>query len=272
MSEKDGLFYVSFSELNVFDNCQYQHHLMYNEKLKQGDTVHTIFGGALHHAIDERLSKGSKNSWISFGKMFLKGLKANNITEDKWTPGEDKTIKPKVWIKSGFEIYKGIFDWLDTQFPDYKLIGSEIDIFDPIPGVPDAFMKGFVDLILSCDGKVYVLDFKTCNWGWTKEKLQDTKKKYQIRIYKHFISKKFDIKEEDIEVGFILLKRNPPKTQSRYQLVNVSSGEKAQLNVIEWVQKKTKGIKRGQKLKNREACKYCDFFDTKHCKLPGSQK
>lgn len=272
MSEKDGVFYVSFSELSVFDNCPYQHYLMYEKGMKQGDTVHTIFGGALHHAIDERLSKKSKNSWISFGKMFLKGLKENNITEDKWIPGDDKTVYSKDWLKAGFAIYDGIFQWLEDQFPNYELIGSEIDIFDPMETVKDATMKGFVDLIIKVGKKYYVLDFKTCNWGWSKEKLNDVKKKYQIRIYKHFIAKKFDIPEKDIEVGFILLKRNPSKNSSRYQFVKVTSGEKAQLNVVDWMTKKTKGIKAKQRRRNRESCKYCDFFDTEHCPLPANVK
>lgn len=267
MSEKDGVFYVSFSELSVYDNCGYQHHLMYDKGMKQGDTVHTIFGSALHHAIDERLSKGSKNSWISFGKQFLKNLRDQNIVHDKWS-GD---INEKEWVQSGFEIYKGVFNWLDAMYPGYELVGSEIDIFDPIESVKDASMKGFVDLIIKHNGKYHVLDFKTCNWGWTKEKLQDTKKKYQIRIYKHFIARKFDISEDSIVVGFILLKRNPPKTQSRYQLVEVSSGEKSQISAMEWVAKKTKGIKKGFKLKNREGCKYCDFYDTEHCSLPGKK-
>lgn len=272
MSKKNDVFYVSFSELSVFDNCPFQHYLTYEKGHRQEETVHTIFGGALHHAIDERISKGSKNSWISFGKQFLKGIKENNITEDKWIAGKDKTVYPKAWLKQGFEIYHGVFDWLNDLFPGYELIGSEIEIFDEMETVKDAKMKGFVDLIIKHNKKHYVIDFKTCSWGWNEKKLKDVKKKYQLRIYKHFVSKKFNIPEKDIKVAFVLLKRTPPKNSSRYQIVDVSSGEKTQLQVVDWMTKKTKGIKAGVRLRKRENCKYCDFKDTELCPSPINSK
>lgn len=263
MSIKDDQFYVSYSELVNFSECAYRHNLLYTERLAQEDTIHTVFGSAVHNAIDRKLRKECEHPWISMGKEFLKQVKEKNLYEDRWSG----KINVKKWLKSAFEIYHEVFTWIENSFPGYELIGSEIKLFDNIEeGNDEIKIKGFVDLLLKWKNKYYLIDFKTCDWGWSREKLSDTKKKYQLRIYKHFVAKKYSIPEKEIETSFLLLKRNPGKSE-RFQQINVSSGDIAQKNAVEWLNKNTGAIKRGVKIKNRSSCFFCPFYNglAKNC-------
>ncbi len=74
--------------------------------------------------------------------------------------------------------------------------------------------KGFIDMVIKTKSKrghtiLYVVDFKTCSWGWPIEKKQDRDLHYQILLYKHFLCKKFNLDPEAVRCAFVLLKKKP---------------------------------------------------------------
>lgn len=256
--EKEPKKHVSFSEIKVFDECAYRWYLIYDQGHRQGDTVHTIFGSLIHKSIDDK-KRGQNNTWISFGKSFLRWA-AKNTDEKSFAKHT-----PKEWVLQGFKIYHEVFDWLEETFPKYELVQSELQLFEKIENI-DLCFKGFIDLVIKDkDGFYHVIDFKTTDWGWDAEKKSDTKKLYQVILYKKFFCQKYQIDPKLVKTHYVLLKRNPSKNSPRSELFTISSGEKKVENATEWLQDSALSISKKIKMKNRYACKWCPFKNTKLC-------
>ena len=86
----------------------------------------------------------------------------------------------------------------------------------------------------------------------------------QLMLYKSFWSEKMELRSRDIACGFVLLKKKT-KTEKSVQLIKVSAGPAAMEKSQKLVRSAIKGIKSGLLLKNREACRWCEFKDTVHC-------
>ena len=57
------------------------------------------------------------------------------------------------------------------------------------------------------DEKIHLIDWKTCSWGWRREKKSDKTLAYQLVFYKHFYAQKYEVDPKHIECHFVLLKR-----------------------------------------------------------------
>lgn len=262
------LSHVSFSEIHLYSKCQFWHHIEYTLENKQPDSIHLLFGSSVHAAIDKTLKTEFKFSWISMGKQIYSWIKKNPIYKFINKEGKlvEQELDPKEWTKQSFKIYHEIFNWLNNKFPNYKLIDSEMELYEPISEIQDFNFKGFIDLVIQDEqGNYHIVDFKTCSWGWDRDKRSDTKKQYQISLYKKFFCQKLNIDPKKVETHFILLKRTPAVNSSAVELLTISSGPKKLQNANEWLIKQTKGIKLGLKLKNRVSCKYCPWNHTSLC-------
>ena len=94
---------------------------------------------------------------------------------------------------------------------------------EPINSFDDAQFdfKGFIDLVIKTpDGKIHVIDWKTCSWGWNAQKRADPMTTYQLTYYKHFYAQKFGVDPKDIETHFALLKRTSTIVRKRGFLRN----------------------------------------------------
>ncbi len=268
--------HVSFSEVKLYSECQYRHYIEYTLGNKQPQTIHLIFGNAVHDAIDEHV-KTKKETWIAMGKKIYKWARANPDIQE-WDP-KTKTLvagklDPAQWTKQAFNIYKDIFSWLETEFPGATIVETESYLYEhmksltepPRPLSEEVFFKGFIDMVLKDkDGIYHVIDFKTTSWGWDRDKRSDTKKQYQLTLYKKFWCEKNNIDPALVKTHFVLLKRTPSKNSKTAELITITSGNKKVSNANEWLTKNTKSLKSGMKIKNRTACKYCPWFGTKTC-------
>lgn len=253
--------HISFSEVLTYDSCQYKHNIEYIQGLKGPQSIHLIFGTAVHNAIESKKQFGKNLSWITMCKTISKWIKEN--PKDSYFGDLDK----KEWMKQALLIYSEVFDWLDKNFPDHELVANEFQLFEPIKEHEDVKFKGFIDLVIKDkDSNYHIIDFKTCSWGWDKYKKSDTKKQYQLTLYKKFFCEKQNISEDLVKTHFVLLKRTPPKQQEAVELYTISSGKKKIDNANTWMLKQISYMKRGLKLKNRTACKYCPWYKTEHCK------
>ena len=72
------------------------------------------------------------------------------------------------------------------------------------------------------------------------------------------------LRSRDISCGFVLLKKNT-RTEKAVELIAIPAGPSSMEKSQKLVRSAIKGIKSGMKLKNREACKFCEFKDTVHC-------
>ena len=86
----------------------------------------------------------------------------------------------------------------------------------------------------------------------------------QLILYKHFWAKKHNIPFKDVRCAFILLKRGAKKGKV-CDIVKVSVGPKTYIKGIKLMRNMINTVKKGMYLKNRNSCKYCQFYQTEHC-------
>ena len=86
----------------------------------------------------------------------------------------------------------------------------------------------------------------------------------QLALYKIFWSQKHGVPLDDIQCGFVLLRRGG-KEGKVCEFVSVSTGEKLLAKSLKMVNDMISSVRRGMFLKNRNSCKYCEFKGTNHC-------
>ena len=221
------------------------------------------FGTACHSACENFLKTGKMDLGV-----FKKKLHELWTEHAKIAPEEFTVAAFKQFAKEGLGILPEVPPWFDKTFPGWEFIDAEHYLYEPIEGHPHAF-KGFVDCIIKAPGLrgktlVWMIDFKTCGWGWATQNKGDELVKMQLVLYKNFWSKKTDFETKDIRCAFVLLKRTA-KPDSRVELVQASVGEVTTARSLAVVNNMIHSVKRGAAIKNRNSCKFCDFFETPHC-------
>lgn len=245
--------YISFSEAYVFSKCPHQHWTKYREKRPSEATIHTEFGKAIGAAIEQYKKNNVKNAWISIGKAIFR-----YIIDGEWGDYVKEEEKDwRIWTKIGFRIFKDTLEWMDKTYPGWELIDFEYELFEPIEGSTKKF-KGFIDLIFKYKDKIYIFDFKTCSWGWGKDKRENTHKLYQVILYKYYYCKKNNIDPKDVVCAYLLLKRKPAKKETTsVELFEQTSGLVKLNNSVKWLNEQAEGIDRGVRIKKKDTCEFC---------------
>ena len=156
---------------------------------------------------------------------------------------------------------------LKEHFQSFEVVSVEEQLLEPITEFDsyDTNFKGFIDLVIKTgDDKYHIIDWKSCSWGWSAQKKSDPMTTYQLTYYKNYFSKKHNIDAKNIETYFILLKRTAKK--ENVEILRVTSGHKKTQNSLNILQNAVINIERNNYIKNRLNCKYCDFYQTEHCK------
>lgn len=259
-----GKPHISFSELKDWKECSFRHHLKFVQKLVEDRPgVHMDFGTAVHAACENFLKTGKMSV-----RVFKEKLHELWMAHAKISPEAFTVEAFKQFAKEGLAILPEVPAWLDKTFPGWEFVDAEHALYEPIAAQPHAF-KGFVDCIIKAPGprgkKLYwLLDFKTCSWGWPLAKKNDENIKAQLVLYKNYWAVKAKIDPADIRTGFILLKRTG-RPAAKCELVTVSVGETTTKKSLTVVNNMLASVKKGISVKNRQSCKFCDYFETKHC-------
>jgi hypothetical protein len=169
-------------------------------------------------------------------------------------------------VEQGKAILCELYESIKAYLGEYEVVSTEEPLFERIQKLDFEYdFKGFIDLVLKTpDGKVHIIDWKTCSWGWDTKKKSDPMVTYQLTYYKHFYAQKFNIDPKMIETHFALLKRTAKK--NRVEFFRVSSGIKKTENANTLLTKAITAIKNGKYIKNRLSCNGCDFYKTDLCK------
>ena len=274
-----GKYHVSYSEVSTCsgpDGCGFRHKLKYIDGHAGSDTEHTTYGKTMHTALQEWLLE-NQSVWFDWDKRIEQCQEeVRKIFESiNFSPSEKEMEKD--WIAPVKGILSQIPGWMDETFPEWEPIAAEIQLFEPIEGHVNKWFKGFIDAVIKvprpqrkgsrkpATGSIYwILDWKVTSWGWDSHKKQDKFKRMQLALYKHYLSKKLDIPLDDIKCGFVILKRTNRKEQY-CELLEVSVGDKTRLEAVEVVSKTVSMIARKWWMKNRNACKWCEFANTPLC-------
>jgi len=187
----------------------------------------------------------------------------------------------KAWEKNSYEesLEKAILEaeqilseiptFYEQTFPGWEPVAAELALYEPVQGHKNAF-KGFVDAIIKTKGKrgediYWILDAKTTQRGWFKEKRSDEMVKAQLALYKNYWCQKHpDVPFKDVRCGFVLLKK-AAKQGDHCELFSVSLGEVPIKRSLKVVGNMLTSVKRGIAIKNRDACTYCEYKGTEHC-------
>lgn len=251
--------HISFSELKNWSFCPFYHKLTYIDKLKGfAGNEYTAFGTAIHTICENKLLKKSADSYEEFKSEF--------IEEISKLP-EDLDLNEKLIVEMGSQAEKiipQIEPSLESYFKDgYEVLGTEEPLMESI-GDTEYNFKGFIDAILKTpDGKIHLIDWKSCSWGWDARRKADPLVNYQLTFYKIFYAQKHGIDLKNIETHFALLKRTAKS--NNVELFRVTSAAKKQSNAMELLNKGLFNIQKKNFIKDKRSCAKCEFYKTEHC-------
>ena len=252
--------YISYSELKIWAECPFKHKLVYIDKKKgfQGNE-YTAFGSSIH-ALCENAVQGlldSPDYDDFFDASFDREL--GQLEETRQDLVEQMRDQAKV-------ITPQIIPAVLKYFEDYEVFSVEEKLFEKINDFSlDKYQfKGYIDLVLkTSDGKYHVIDWKTCSWGWDRDKRNSKLVTYQLTLYKRFFCQKHNIDPKLVETHFALLKRTAKK--DNVEIFRVTSGPRKTNNALELLRKALKSIENKMFIKNRLSCKNCEFRKSELC-------
>lgn len=256
MSEKKT--HISFSELKDWNFCPFYRKLVQEDGVNPfTDSIFTVFGTSVH-SICETMVKGEDSKSL-FESKFSENIKNSPIQPT------DKEIES--FTKEGKEILEEVLFALDKYFGKYEVLQAEEQLYENINEFSRGSynFKGFIDLVLRTeDGKIHILDWKTCSWGWDMKKKSDKMTTYQLTLYKKFYAQKYQVDLDQIETHFALLKRTA-KIGNKVEIFRVTSGAKKIENALDLLVKAVTNITSNKHMKNKLSCGQCKMHKTEYC-------
>lgn len=271
-----GKPHVSFSEIKCWKECSWRHKLIHVDKIDLNEpSPYLDFGTAVHEGCEslletktvdkEKLFNDIRTAWKKYGfddpewisKQPDWYLKSSNVGVDKWCD----------WASN---MWDEVPAFLDETFPGWECFEAEEMLYESVEN-KDLNFKGYIDGVIKVPKKkgegynYWIIDWKTAGaWGWRRDKKQDLGMTAQLILYKHIWAKKHNIDLKDVRCGFVLLKRGGKKGRV-CELVKVSVGPKTYEKGVKLMRSMVSSVSKGMSLKNRNSCKFCQFYQTEHC-------
>ena len=258
-----GKPHISFSEVKLWKECSYRHNLVHVKKVDLSSPSPVLeFGTAVHAACEQYLLTRELKPEIAFEHM--------DVAWKKHHDNPDFTEKSLAKAKQEAEaILLEVPKFLDETFSEWETVDAEHQLYEAVENHPHAF-KGFIDGVIKSKGKrgetlYWILDWKTTQRGWFREKRSDDMVKAQLALYKNYWCQKHpDVPMKDVRCGFVLLKK-AAKPGDHCELFSVSLGEVPIKRSLKVVSNMITSVKRGIALKNRDSCTWCEYKGTEHC-------
>lgn len=212
---------ISFSQLYMWNNCPYHWKLNYIDKLSTfTDSIHTLFGTAMHETIQHWLFIMYTQSGSIANKLDLKTYFKNKLKQlYNNTKNTSLFQETKKDIPEFFHDATQILNYLQMHrseyFPlrDWELAGCEIPILQPISdNHKNVKIAGYLDIVLHdiINDRYRIIDLKTSTYGWSDADKKDVVKRGQVVLYKYYFSKQYNIPIDSIDVEYLILKRKTP--------------------------------------------------------------
>ena len=279
---------ISHSQFTSYNECNLKWKLRYIDELSlSSGNIYTLFGSAMHTVIQEYLVAMYNKSIVEAEKLDLETrlkeemIKEFNDLKEKLNalPCEQKDMAE--FYQDGVEIIKHFHKHRNRYFmkKNHELIGVEVPIFTTVQeGVE---FRSYLDIVLrnKISGDITIIDLKTATRGWIHFQKKNFYKTSQLLLYKQFYSDKFGVPLDKIDVLFLILKRKIAKKSdfpiSRLQRfepphgkISINKTMKA-FNEFRELIFDSKGeyrTDRNYSAKPGSACKFCEFYNTEHCK------
>lgn len=258
-----GKPHVSFSEVKLWKECSYRHQLFHVKKLDFSKPSPILeFGTAVHSACEHYLLNREMIPKIAFDALEAAWKKHEG--KDDFTQETLDKCKSDTAI-----ILAEVPEFLDREFPGWEVVDAEHQLYEAVEGHPHAF-KGFIDGVIKAKGKrgedlYWIIDWKTSQRGWFREKRSDEMVKAQLALYKNYwCQKNPNVPFKDVRCGFVILKKTA-KAGDHCELFTVSLGEVPVKRSLKVVSNMITSVKKGVSIKNRDACQWCEYKNTEHC-------
>ena len=208
---------ISFSQILLYDSCQYKWYLSYPKRLAPyKPSIHTVFGTALHETVQEWLDVLYNQTAKAANEMDLSELLLDRMRKvykkERFNNGnEDFTDSQTLqeFHSDGVEILNYLKKKRAIYFSTKNtyLAGIEVPILQEVK--PGVLFKGFIDLVLynSVTNKYLILDIKTSTKGWSDYEKKDETKISQILLYKEYFAQQFNTDVENIDVEYFIVRR-----------------------------------------------------------------
>lgn len=261
--ENEGLIHISYSEFSLFNECGHKHLLeKYLKLVVQPPSIHLIFGNSIHSAIELSIKEkwNSKKRIEHFRETFIKEMMDNMKDTPEYADTEN-------FANQG----ENILRILNTEkiFEKFDIIGVELPLYEPL--FANYHFKGFIDLILKDKktGKIVIIDWKTSGEEWDVSKKKKNKIFLsQMRYYKYFYSRKYNIPFDDIECKYVVLnrllsKKCPELGYGKLQTVEIFSNESEIESSLQMLAETIRDIhirndfKKAKLNDNKGACYFC---------------
>lgn len=264
--------HVSYSEIKNWKECPYRHKLQYVDKIDMSaPSPYLDFGTNLHEGCESFLNTGAIPV-EDLLRNIRKAWKENRFEDPEWyskMPSWYKHEPVDTWCEWAENMWADVPGFLDETFPGWECVAAEEQLYEEIEG-KDVKFKGFIDAIIKVPRKngtykYWILDWKTAkSYGWDRRKKQDFLVQAQIVLYKHYWARKHGIPLKDVGCGFILLKRGG-KPGKMCEFVPISAGPKMLEKSVKMVNSMVSGVYRKIFIKNRNSCRFCEYYETEHC-------
>lgn len=275
---------VSFSQLSMFSQCEYQWYLAYLKKKKVFKPgIYLCFGTSLHETLQHYLDVMYNKSIVAANEIDLAQHLEDRMLENYKNDIENNNnehYSTKEELMEFIADGAATLEWFKKNRAKYfskkntELVGIEIPVLQSVTEYsPNVLLQGYIDFILYHKGTdtYTIYDIKTSTRGWTEKEKKDQLKVSQLLLYKHFYSKALNIDQDKIDVRFFIVKRKvyensefPIARIQEFVPANKSKKVKDAYNLLEnfvkecFTPEAKYNTERVYK-KNLDACKWCQF-------------
>ena len=237
---------VSYSQFSMYRSCPHKWALQYKDGHKIfSSTIHTVFGTALHEALQHYLDvmydqSGAAADREDIYTIFEDALREEYKNQYKKNKGNHFSSSEELreFYEDGVEILK-TFKRKKGQYFNKKgwyLVGCEIPIITkPNKFYNNVIYQGYLDIVMYHEPTqtFKIIDIKTSTRGWNDKVKKDEDKQFQLILYKKFFAEQFNVPISNIDIEFFILKRkvydHPDFVIPRIQTFTPASG-KVKLN------------------------------------------
>ncbi len=247
--------HVSFSELRLFNECQWKWLLLKVFGTAIEDRSYQMdFGKAVHSGMEVLYGPGGtvEGATEHALRLYDEALQTLDLSHPS-----DRTEAHRIR-----DCIPGFFRdcTLCPELQGINTLKSELQLMQPVERTDglDIKFKGFIDIVfikkLKVKTVIYIADFKTCQWGWPAKKLQDIEVISQLLLYKHFFCKMMGADPKNVSLAFILLKKKPKDGDLTVSVEKIGAGPKATEKALEYMQRTIAEMHRYSYDKNFDSC------------------
>ena len=237
---------VSYSQFSMYRSCPRKWAIQYKEGIKVfTSTIHTVFGTALHEAVQHYLDVMYEQSGAAADREDIIGIFEDALREEYKTQYKkngnqhfSSADELREFFEDGVEILKTIKKKRNSYFSKkgWYLVGCEVPVvITPNKRYNNVIYQGYLDVVLYHEptNTFKIIDIKTSTRGWDEKTKKDEDKQFQLILYKKFFSEQFNVPVDNIDIEFFIVKRkvydHPDYVIPRIQTYKPASG-KVKLN------------------------------------------